>query len=354
MPDYYDVCELQVRSDDPPVPIVWETIPNFTYEDSERRRLRSKNYINQPRSETTFQMASGYTLPDGWRIETGGRLFFNPILGRTVPVKITAMRAGVPNVDSNEFTITRKYAFRESLIPNRIVLGLGFNQASQRVYVFNTTDIGISPRRDYVNSFNLDGEEQITESVEVTNVTPNRRYGGCFDGTNYWWCGGNNSLTESYLNKINSSGALVASYTVAGSPNIDIESLTFDGTYIWALDIRNYQIRKFNTSGVEQSGAITLPRATNLSDYTGYNFQLAQYGLTYADSHFWIPQHFIQNEEWIFCCSTSGVRVRNRDVETSFAVAGVTYNPTTDNLWWIYDREDDEGNRFGILNAQQI
>lgn len=353
MPDYYDVCELRVESNDPPVPIVWQELPDLVLEDSNDRQVRSRNYVNEPANDTRFQLASGYTLPSGWTYRGGGVLRYRAILGQTIALKFTARRDGVPNVDSNEFTITRRHAFRENLIPNRIVLGLGFNQSSQRVYVLNTTDIGISPRRDYINSFNIEGVEQMSESLDVSDPTPIRPAGGCFDGTHFWWCGGNNSRTESYLTKINSSGTLVEEYIITGNP-INIESLTFDGTYIWGLDLRNYQIRKFNTSGVEQSGAITLPRGTHTGDYTGYYFTEAQYGLAYADNHFWIPQHHISAENWLFCCTTAGARVQNRDVETEHAVSGVTYNPTTDNLWWIYDRTDSENDRYGLLEAIQI
>lgn len=351
MPDYYDVCRLDVRASI--LPIEWETLPDLTWEDSNRRQIRSRNYVNEPRSETRFQLASGYTLPDGWTYRGGGVLTYRAILGQTIHLKFTATRNNVPDVDSNEFSITRRHAFREDLVPDRIVTGLGFNQSSQKVYVFNHTDVDINPRRDWINTFNLEGVEQVTESLDVTDATPIRPSGGCFDGTNFWWSGTNNSRSESYLSKVNSSGSLVSEYTVTGNP-IEFESLTFDGTYIWVLDLRNYQIRKFSTSGVEQSGAITLSRAQHGGDYDGYDLPSGQFGLTYADSHFWIPQNHISTENWIFCCDTSGSRVRSRDVRTEHAVAGVTYNPTTDNLWWIYDRTDSDGNRFGILEAQQI
>lgn len=354
MPDYYDVTELRVTANDPPVPIAWQTLPDLVWEDSNQRRINSRNYVNEPRSETRFQLASGYTLPSGWTYRGGGRLNYRAILGQTIALKFTATRAGVPNVDSNEFNITRTRAFQENLIPNRIVLGLGFNQSTQRVYIFNTTDVDINPRVDYVNAFNIEGVEQVTESFDSSQGSPIRPSGGCFDGTHWWWCGGNNSRTEAYLNKVNGSGELVNSYTITGNP-IYIESLTFDGTYLWGLDARNYQIRKFNLSGVEQAGTITLARATNYDDFDRYNLGEAQWGLVYADGHFWIPQnHFTGGNERLFCCNTSGVRVQSRDVETEHAVAGVTYNPTTDNVWWIYDRIDDQGARYGILEAQQI
>lgn len=353
MPDYFDVCELRVQADNPPVPIVWQTLPDLVLEDSNQRQIRSRNYVNEPRSDTRFQLASGYTLPNGWTYRGGGRLRYRAILGQTIALKFTATRDGVPNVDSNEFTITRRHAFQENLIPNRIVLGLGFNQSTQRVYVFNTTDLDVNPRRDYINSFNIAGVEQLSESFDSSEGSPIRPSGGCFDGTHWWWCGGNNNRSEAYLNKVNSSGELVNDYTIAESP-IYIESLTFDGTYIWGLDIRNYQLRKFNTSGVEQSGAISLPRATHTGDYSGYYFPDAQHGLAFADNHFWIQQNHISSFSWIFCCTTSGTRVRTRDIETDGPVSGITYNPTTDNLWWIYDRENSEGARYGVLEAQQI
>jgi len=354
MPDYFDVCELRVESDAPPVPIEWQELPDLELEDSNNRQVRARNYVNEPRNETYFSLASEYTLPSGWSIRRGGVLRYQAILGQTIAVKYTANKEGVPDVNSNEFSITRRHAFQENLIPNRIVLGLGFNQSTQRVYIFNTTDVGITPRVDYINSFNISGVEQLLESFNSSDGSPIRPSGGCFDGTNWWWCGGNNNRTEAYLNKVNSSGELVDDYTISQNP-IYIESLTFDGTYIWGLDIRNYQLRKFSTSGVEQSGAISLPRAQHTGDYSGYYFSDAQHGLTYADSHFWILQAHISAETWIFCCDTSGNRVRSRDIEIDDnPPAGLTYNPTTGNLWWIHDRTSDDGGRYGVLEAQQI
>lgn len=350
MPDYYDVCELRVQANDPPVPIEWQTLPDLTWEDSNQRQVRSRNYVNEPASETRFRLASGYTLPTGWRYRGGGVLTYRAILGQTIALKFTARRSDVPDVDSNEFTITRRQAFIERLVPDRINIGLAFNDATQRVYVYNTTDVDVNPVRDFIAVFNINGNEQVSESVEVSDINPAGRSGVGWDGTHFWVCG-HDSGGGGELTKINTDGTLNTRYTYSDG---EIESIAFDGTYLWGLDISQYQLRKFNTSGVEQSGTITLPRGTHTGDYSGYYFGQAQYGLAYADSHFWIPQHHISGETWIFCCDTSGSRVRNRDVETEHAVSGVTYNPTTDNLWWIYDRTDGESNRYGILEAQQI
>lgn len=355
MPDLYDVTRLDVRDS---IPIVWQVLPDLTFTDGNRRTFQCRDYINAPVSTARFRVVNGYTLIDGWTYDNStGELGYNPILGRTIRLRFRARRDNVPWVLSTELSITRKQAFIERLVPNRIVIGLGFNAASQRVYVFNGTDIGITPNRDYINAFDVDGNEQLSESLDTTDVTGqsgrDAPAGGCFDGTHFWTSATNSSRTQSSLTKLNADGTENAHYTVSYTP-IQIESLTFDGTYIWGLDLRNYQLRKFSRSGVEQSGGITLPRAQHASDYDGYNFTQAQYGLAFADDHFYIPQSHITGETWIFCCTTAGVRVRDRDIETEHAVSGLTYNPTTENLWWIYDREDEDGNRFGILEAEHI
>lgn len=352
MPDLFDVTELRVQATDPVVPIVWETIPNRVHEDSNNRSFRTQNYCNEPRDEITMSLATGYTFPSGWRMGRNGRLFYRAILGRSVALKVTASRQGVPSVDSNEFTITRRQAFIERLVPNRINLGLAFNNTTQRVFVYNTTDVDITPVRDYINVFDINGNEQTSESVEVSDINPQGRSGIAWDGSHFWVCGHYDAGSGGEFKKIDADGTLDSTYTYTGG---EIESVAFDGTYIWGLDIRQYQLRKFNTSGVEQTGAVSLASATNFDDFSRYYFSQAQYGLTYADGHFWIPQsHFTGGVNKIFCCTTAGVRVSSRDIDVDHGVSGVTYNPTTGNLWWILDRTDDDDNRYGILNAKQI
>lgn len=354
MPDYYDITELRVRNVETVPPIVWERdIRDRTHTDSRERNFRTQNSVNEPRSDTTMTLADGYSFPDGWRMGQGGRLYYRAILGQSIPLKVTAHREGVPSVDSNEFRITRYRAFETPMVPSRIYVGLGFNNATQRLYLFNSeTD---EDPDQYINAFNIDGAEQLSESLNVRSVSPPRLAGGCFDGTHFWLSGGNWNRTESYLKKIDASGSEVGDYTFSSNTGINIESLTFDGTYIWGLDLFGYKLRKFNTSGVEQSGTISLARAETATDYDGYWLTDAQYGLAYADGHFWIVQSHIAGETWIFCCDTSGTRVRSRDIEIDDdPPAGLTYNPTTDNLWWIHDRTNEDGNRYGTLEAKQI
>ena len=349
MPDYYDVCELQVRANDPPVPIVWTTISDLTWEDSERRQIRSRSYVNQPRQETTFRLADGYTIPDNWTLGTGGRLYYRPILGQTIPVRITAQRAGVPNVDSNEFSITRRQAFVSQLIPDRINIGLEFNNATQRVYVFNTTTAEVANDvghvQDFITVFNTDGDEQVSESLEVSLNVPERASCIGFDGTHVWLAGKDSGFYTGTggLWKYTTAGTRTAQYSYT---NGRLEGLAYDGTYMWGLDISNATLRAFNLSGVEQTTrSVQLPRTGD----DRFHFSDAQYGFAYGDGHFWIVQ---SSPSWkIRCVTTAGVPVTSRDITIEHGCAGVAYNPTTRNLWYILDRDNP---RRGILRTQRI
>jgi len=341
----YDVSRLKVYS---LVPIVWSELPTLTYEDGNLRILRLKDYINEPKSSTTFSVHEDSQLPDGWRLTRKGVLRYTPVLGRTIALRFNAQRRSL-TAPSGILSITRKQAFVHRLVPNRINLGLSFNDATDRLYVFNATTAAISPVRDFINSFTIDGVEQITEAVELTGISPTGRSGNAFDGTHHWICGHNVSLGGE-LKKFNADGTVNATYTYTGG---EIESLTFDGTHIWGLDIRQYKLRKFTTAGVEVSAdAIDLPRAQYQNDRSGFYFQPAQWGLTYADSHFWIAQsHLLTPGHHIFCLTTAGVRNQARDIETGTSLAGLTYNPNTGNLWWILDKDNP---RRGILFAETI
>ena len=343
----YDVIEVLVRNINR-IPIVWQTLSDRVSDNSNRRSIRLRNFVNEPSDETTFALATGYTLPSDWTFNSTGRLRYRPILGQTINLKFTAMRQGVPNVDSNEFSITRRQAFIERLVPNRIVLALGFNQTTQRVYILNTTDIGVTPVRNFINSFDIDGNEQLSESIELADsVIPRNNNGMTFDGTHFYLCGKDGSFYggTGYLNKIDTDGDLAGEYTYSGGW---IESLTFDGTSLWGLDVApvsgNYGLRKFSTIGVEDTEArLNLPN-------TSWYLSRAQYGLGYGDSCFWIPQA----NTHIRCLNADGTRDTIRDISVQAGVAGVTFNNTTENLWWIRDLEDDDENRYGVLEAEHV
>ncbi|MXZ00220.1 hypothetical protein F4Y93_06055 [Candidatus Poribacteria bacterium] len=353
MPDRSDVVVVSVRDTDVDEPIVWSPLPHLTLEDSTRRRVRLKDYINPPVGEARFELHPDYTLPSGWRLRDNGNLLYNAILGQTIQLRFNATR-GSESGYSDILRITREQAFISRLVPNRLPLGLAFNTTAQRVLLYNATDIGITPVRYFITSFDINGNEQVSESVEISDIEPERAAGIGFDGTYFWICGSDPSGGGDII-KINADGTLNATYTYVGG---EIESLAYDGTSMWALDIYNRQLRKFSTSGVEDTTAVVnLPLAADVSDQTGYYTGRAQYGLTYGDGHFWIIQHHIQTRLYIFCTTPAGVAVPSRHVDISdpdFSSAGCTYNPTTRNLWWVIDGTDDGGSRFAELRAQQI
>ena len=327
------IIDVNVEAEvvEPDVPIVWQPLPDLTWEDSTRRRVRLKDYINDPVSLARFELHPDYTLPDGWNLRTNGNLLYNAILGQTVELRFNATR-GSESAYSDTLRITRRQAFISRLVPNRINIGLAFNEGSQRVIVYNTTDVDVSPVRDFISVFDLEGNEQLSKSVEVSDINPSGRSGVAFDGTNYWVCG-HVPGGGGELRVISQAGALVHTYTYTGG---EIESIAYDGTSMWGIDISvgSGKLRKFSVAGVEDTAAtVTLPRAANTADMNGFYFGQGQHGLTYADGHLWAIQAHIQGRRYVFCMTTAGVAVPSRHVHIPAAppAAGCTFNPTTRN-----------------------
>lgn len=355
MPDYFDVCRLDVRATDPAIPIEWQTLPDLEWEDSNSRQIRSRNYVNEPADATRFELADGYSLPSGWTYRGGGRLNYAAILGQTIALKFTARRDGVPDVDSNEFTITRRQAFIARLVPNRIFVGAAFNDTLGRIYVYNSTDLSVTPVRRWISSFNTEGTEQLSESIEVADVDAYTGSGVAWDGTRFWTCGRDSILSRRNLTVINTDGTQHEVYDYTGGY---IESIAYDGSAMWGLDISQRQLRKFSLAGVEDTDAtITLPRATTTADMEGFYFGVGQHGLTWGDGHWWIPQFHITGHHYVFCADTDGNAVSSRHFEVPFdvgTIVGVAFQASQDNIWYILDGEDDEGNRFGVIEVQHI
>lgn len=328
------------------VAIVWETLPSLTWTDGVTRTLNLRSYVNEPRASTTFTVHSDTSLPSGWTLTSAGVLTYTPILGQTVQLKFIAHRSNL-TATSGLLTITRTQAFVSQLVPDRINIGLAFNSSANKVYVMNTTDTGVTPVQDFINVFNIDGTEDLSATVETTLHIPTGRSGIAFDGTYFWLCGHMNE-GGGQLRKLNADGTLNSYINYSGG---EIESLTWDGTHLWGLDILQYKLRKFTSTAEVTADAVDLPRAEEVDDRTGFDFQPAQWGLCYADSHFYIPQAHIRASHVIFCITPAGARVESRDIEAPHAVSGVTYNPSRDTLWYIVDRDNP---RRGILYATRI
>jgi len=348
MPDYYDVTRLDVTAIIEDVPIVWSELPHLTWEDGNRRRVRLKGYINAPVGEARFALHPDYTLPDGWRLRSNGNLLYNPVLGQTVELRFNATR-GSESAYSGVLRITRHQAFVSQLIPDRINIGLEFNNATQRVYVYNTTTQEtvdeVGHVQDFVTFFDIDGNEQVSESLELSLNIPLRASCIGFDGTHIWIGGKDTGFYTGTggLWKYTTSGTRVAQYTYT---NGKLEGLAYDGTYMWGLDLSNATLRAFTLLGVEQTDlTIQLPRSGN----DRFHFSDAMYGIGFGDGHFWIVQSY---PDWkIRCVSNAGVLVTSRDIVIEPGCAGAAYNPTTRNLWYILDRDNP---RRGILRATRI
>lgn len=354
MPDLSDVVVVNVRDTDVDEPIVWEPLPALTHEDATRRRIRLKDYVNPPVGSVRFALLDDYSLPSGWNLTNNGNLHYNAILGRTIRLRFRATR-GSETGDSSELSITREQAFVSSLVPNRINVGLAFNDATDRVYVYNSTDLDVTPVRRWISSFNTEGTEQLSESIEVADVDAYTGSGVAWDGTRFWTCGRDSILSRRNLTVINTDGTQHAVYDYTGGY---IESIAYDGSAMWGLDINQRQLRKFSLAGVEDTDAtITLPQATTTADMEGFYFSVGQHGLEWGDGHWWIPQFHITGHHYVFCADTDGNAVSSRHFEVPFdvgTIVGVAYNPSTRNMWYILDGEDDEGARFGTLRVHQI
>ena len=353
----YDVLTANVRYI-PSVPIIWDPLPHLTFEDSNERRLRLRDYVNAPRGATTFELHPDYELPnDQWRLFESGTLRYRPIIGRTVNLRFNALRGNL-TAYSDTLRITREVAFITHLVPNRVFLGCALNETTARLYIYNATAPGVSPVRFWISSFNLEGNEIPTESQEVTSVNEAGRSGVGFDGTRWWVCGRDRLAAIRNIVTINLDGTQEAVYTYSGG---DIESIAYDGTAMWGLDIINRQLRKFSLEGVEDTDAtITLARAQNTLDQEGFYFTQGQYGLAWGDGHWWIPQYHISGHHYIFCTDTSGNAVSNRHFEVPFGTdaggtcVGIAWQNNQRNIWHIHDYETDDGDRVGTIRVRHI
>jgi len=353
----YDVLVANIRhiSDEP---IIWDPLPHLTFEDSNERRFRLRDYVNAPRGETTFELHPDYELPNNqWRLFDSGTLRYRPIIGRTVGLRFNAIR-GNQTAYSDTLRITREVAFVTHLVPNRVFLGAAFNESTARLYIYNGTAPFVSPVRRWISSFDLEGNEQPTESKEVTTVDAAAHSGVGFDGTRWWLCGRDRLAAIRNLVTINLDGTQEEVYTYTGG---DIESIAYDGTSMWGLDITNRQLRKFSLSGVEDTDAtVTLSRATTTQDMEGFYFSQAQYGLTYGDGHWWIPQYHITGHHYVFCADTDGNAVSSRHFEVPFGaeaggtIVGVAWQENLRNIWHVHDLENDEGDRVGTIRVHHI
>ncbi len=339
-------------------PIIWEPLPHLTYEDGNQHRLRLKDYINAPVGEARFELHPDYELPNNqWRLSNNGNLRYRPIVGRTIELRFNATR-GNQQAYSDTLRITRTVAFITRLVPNRIFVGAAFNDALGRIYIYNSTDIGVTPTRWFISSFNTEGVEQVSESVEVGDINGRAHSGNTWDGTRHWLCGRDSITGVRNLVTINTDGTQEAVYDYSGG---HIESLAWDGSSIWGLDTVNRQLRKFSTEGVEDTTAtITLARATTASDMEGFYFGIGQYGLTYGDGHFWIPQLHITGHHYVFCCDSDGNAVSSRHFEVPFGdeaggtIVGVAWQESLQNIWHIHDLENDAGERVGTIRVHGI
>ena len=350
----YDTLVANIRWI-PDIPIIWDPLPHLTFEDSNERRFRLRDYVNAPRGQTTFELHPDYELPnDQWRLFDSGTLRYRPIIGRTVGLRFNALRGNLTEY-SDTLRITREVAFITRLVPNRLFLGAAFNESTSRLYIYNGT---LTAARFWISSFDLEGNEQPTESQEVTAINETAHSGMGFDGTRWWVCGRDRLASDRDIVTINLDGTQEAVYDYTGG---DIESIAYHGGAMWGLDIINRQLRKFSLEGVEDTDAtITLARAQNTLDQEGFYFTQGQYGLTRGDGHWWIPQYHISGHHYIFCADDDGNAVSSRHFEVPFGTeaggtcVGVAWQANQRNLWHIHDIETDDGDRVGTIRVKHI
>ena len=327
MPDYYDVCELRVESDAPLVPIVWQELPNLVWTDTEDRQIRSRNYVNEPRSDTRFQLASGYTLPEGWTYRGGGRLNYQAILGQTVRLKFTATRDGVPNVDSNEFTIRHQGGFTVALEPSREYTDLAYDQTAGTIWLLNHYE---SARTYvYLNNFNVDGSEIVANAFRPFTIA---------NASGLAWANGTLYATQVVSGETGGTvyaatpGGTTTSWTFTGGK---IVGLAYDGTYLWMLDSQANAIRAFTLTGTEQtSEQISVP--WEFADAGSGNVRYVYRGFAYGNDLFWIAY---PETSQIRVMNRSGAWAAGRDITAATnAILGIAYDNANDILWYqLYD-----------------
>jgi len=316
-------------------PIVWDTLPTLDYNNGRRKLVRLTDYIVGDTDRITFALSAATPFPsDGNYTLNGnnGRLRFNPVVNETVTLEFVATR-GPHTATSGTLTIKRGRVATLDLTPSRIYLGMAFDQGNDTFWVFSASLGNVRPTLRYLDSFNVNGNQNTGESIIFDSgavggwILPNRATGIAHDGTDLW-ISGSNTGGGGELVKINTSGMQIARYTYPAP--WQIESLSYDGTYIWGLDTATRSIKAFNSQGVNQS---SLQVNLNASDFS---FDDAQYAMTQGDNHFyvWNPGDRIK------CVNRSSQRITSRDIllpsriSSNATFYGLVYNNDTDRVWY--------------------
>lgn len=323
MPERSDVVVVSVRDTDVDEPIVWSELPHLTHEDSTRRRVRLKGYINPPVGEARFELHPDYTLPNGWRLRSNGNLLYNAILGRTVALRFRATR-GSESGDSGTLRITRRAGFTVALSPSRTYLDIAYDQTAGTLWQLSHPETIRTNIR--LQNFQVDGTEIVANGFQPFTSR----------ATGLTWLGG--SLYVVHLPVDSAGNPVSGDRTVyAVSPDAEASTWTFsdgtivglasDGTYIWALDHQSNQLRRFTTDGTEDtSERITVP--WTISNHVR--------GIAYGGGYFWIAH--LESQQ-IRPINASGAWAAGLNISTpSAAITGVTYDNANDLVWYqIYD-----------------
>ena len=343
--DHVDITSVTVIDD---MPISWQTLPDNTYTSGDRSRVRLRDYINNYTDSVVVTVHEDTPLPDGWTLTANTRLFVFPQVARVIRLKFVAT-LGNQSVESGYLTIRRTQVMQFTLSPNRQYLETGFDQVNNRLWLFSASPQHITPTVRYFDSFELDGTHNLGDAIVFDSglittsnwIIPEGATGLCFDGEHLWIAGRADDGSGGELLKMDTSGREVSTYTYQSTYRLD--ALTWDGTYVWALDTLTRSIRAYNTSGVEQTSLRVALHSTQFS------FSDGQFAVVAGDNHFWVLDLLGTT---LKCVSATGSRVTTRDVvlpSDHSPVIGLIYNNDTNNIWYLIQRPASyQGTLYGV------
>lgn len=293
-------------------------------------------FINNYTEEVVITVHVDTPLPSGFTLSPSGVLTYSPIIARSIILKFVAT-LGNQVAESDSLLISQNIVSTFTLTPNRIYLDIAFDQDNDKLWLFSASTINVNPTVRYIDSFNLDGTHNIADSLVFNSgmltgddwIIPNQASGMAYVDGDFWICG---SRPGGDILKMTASGQEIDTYSVQSTHQID--SLTYDGTYLWGLDIATRRIRAYNTgTGAEVTSATI---ALLSSEFT-FNTS-GRHAITQGDGHFWIRDN---NTSILKCVGSNGRRVGEREVSVlshQTAAFGMIYNNDTQNLWYATSR----------------
>lgn len=322
------ITAIQVLDNDHP--IVWSDLPSRTYTDGNLKSINIVNYVNRPRNHVSLAVDADTPFPSAgnYRFRSGGRsIRFNPQPGKTVTLRFIATR-GRHTSTSSDLTITRETLTEMSLTPSRTLIDTEWDQNASKLWVYSASLRNVNPTVRYLDSFGIDGSHNMGDSLVFDSgmisssdwPIPSIDSGMCCDDEGHFYISGRDEEGGGEVVKINDRGNEVNRYSYSAPAQLD--AMSFDGTYIWALDVANRNIRCYNMNFVEQNSQ----RVSLHSSQFGFSTDGIA-AMVKGGDYFYIRGN---DGGLIKCVNDSGSRETSRDVSLPTARTSV-YGLAFDN-----------------------